>query len=162
VSMGILLVKVLGPAFSIAVPSALTAGNLGWLLLFFVLAFFLYSSAYAALGAAAEDEQNLGQLAWPLLIFLIIPVTMISTFIMSPESTLAVVFSLFPLTSPIVMLVRVLVSSPPTWQIALCLVLLISSVYGMALLASKIFRTGILLTGKRKKFGEVLRWIGEK
>jgi ABC-2 type transport system permease protein len=66
------------------------------------------------------------------------------------------------MTSPIVMLVRLLVSSPPAWEIALCLGLLVASVYGMALLASRIFRTGILMSGKRKRFGEILRWIGEK
>jgi ABC-2 type transport system permease protein len=162
VAMGLLLVKVIGPAAGIAVPASINPASLGWLALFFILAFFLYASAYAALGAAAEDEQHLGQLAWPLLVFLIVPLVMISALVMNPGSTVSRVLSLFPMTSPIVMLVRVLVSSPPAWELVLCLCLLVAAIYGMALLASRIFRTGILMTGKRKNLGEILRWMGEK
>jgi len=159
IGMGLVLVEVLGPALGVAVPATVNPASFGWLLCFFVLAFFLYSSAYAALGAASEDEHHLGQLAWPLLMFLMVPLVMISTFIMQPDSTVSVILSIFPLTSPLVMLVRVLVSQPPAGQLAACIVLLVASVGGMALLASKIFRTGILMTGKRAKFGEMLRWI---
>jgi ABC-2 type transport system permease protein len=60
------------------------------------------------------------------------------------------------------MLIRVLVSDPPSWQLALSIGLLVASVGGMALLASKIFRTGILMTGKRAKLGEIFRWLAVK
>ena len=162
VSMAMILTKLVGPLFNLAVPPGLSAGNLFWLVLFFILAFFLYASAYAALGAASEDEHNLGQIAWPLLMFLVIPLVMIGTLVTSPDSSLSVFFSLFPMTSPIVMLVRILVSPPPSWQIILCVALLLVSVAGMALLAAKIFRVGILMTGKRAKLKEILRWITVK
>jgi ABC-2 type transport system permease protein len=84
---------------------------------------------------------------------------MISSLVTNPDSTVSVFLSLFPMTSPIVMLVRILVSEPPVWQIALCLALLAASVAGMAFLAAKIFRIGILMTGKKPKLKEVLRWI---
>lgn len=58
---------------------------------------FLYSSAYAALGAASEDEQHLGQIAWPLLMFLIIPMVMLNTLVTSPDSTAVVIMSFFHL-----------------------------------------------------------------
>ncbi len=162
ISMAMLLKQFAGPLLGLAIPAGLSTANLGWLVVFFVLAFFLYASAYAALGAASEDEQHLGQMAWPLLIFLIVPMVMISTLVTNPDSTIVVALSLFPLTSPIVMLARILVTSPPLWQIALCLGILVVSVGAMALLAAKIFRVGILLTGKRVKLGEVIRWVRVK
>ena len=162
VAMAMLLTKLIGPVFNLSMPAGVSTGNMLWLVIFFVFAFFLYASAYAALGAASEDEQHLGQVAWPLLMFLMFPLVMISSLVTNPDSTVSVFLSLFPMTSPIVMLVRILVSEPPAWQIALCLALLAASVAGMAFLAAKIFRIGILMTGKKPKLKEVLRWITVK
>jgi len=114
------------------------------------------------LGAASEDEQNLGQVAWPLLIFLIIPMVMLNTLVTSPDSTIVVIMSIFPLTSPIVMLSRILVSSPPAWHLMLCIGILVASVAGMMIFAGRVFRVGILMTGKRPKLKEVLRWVRVK
>ena len=161
-SMALVLTKLVGPVFGLKVPPSVTPANLLWLVVFFVLAFFLYASAYAALGAASEDEQHLGQLAWPLLMFLMVPLVMIGSFVTNPESGISVALSLFPLTSPIVMLIRILVSPPPAWQILLCIAILLVSVAAMATLAAKVFRIGILMTGKRAKLGEVLRWLRVK
>ncbi|MEW6548419.1 MAG: ABC transporter permease [Spirochaetota bacterium] len=158
-TMAFVLAKVLGPLVGFSIPRGINPENLAWLVVFFVLAFLLYSSAYAALGAASEDEQHLGQLAWPLLIFLIVPLVMIGSLVGNPDSAIAVALSIFPMTSPIVMLVRILVSPPPAGQLVLSLGLLAASVAGMALLAGKIFRVGILMTGKRAKFGEVVKWF---
>jgi ABC-2 type transport system permease protein len=158
VGFGLVGIKVLGPALHVALPSVLSASSLGWLVVFFLPAYFLYASIYAALGAGAEDEQHLAQLAWPVIIFLIIPVVLISYLLTNPGSGLSVFCSFFPLTSPIVMLIRVLVSPPPAWQIALSLAILAATVWGMAILAGKVFRVGILMTGKRRKLGEIIRW----
>jgi len=155
----LLLIRIVGPTFHLPLPPSLTAGNLFFLVLFFILAFFLYSSAYAALGAGAEDEQHLGQLAWPLVLFLVVPLTMIAAFVMNPDSPISLVFSLFPLTSPIVMLIRILVSSPPVWQLLLCVAILLVTIAGTIFLAARIFRVGILLTGKRARLGEILKWV---
>ncbi|MDP2790374.1 MAG: ABC transporter permease [Rectinemataceae bacterium] len=162
VAMSLLLTLVVGPFFNMTMPAGLSMANMGWLVLFFVLAFFLYSSAYAAMGAASEDEQHLGQMAWPLLIFLMVPLVMISTLVTNPDSSIAIFLSIFPMTSPIVMLVRVLVSDPPAWQLGLCLAILCASVVGMAFLAAKIFRVGILMTGKRPSLKEVVKWLAVK
>ncbi len=161
-AIALLLSRFVAPALGLAAPPAVSPANLGWLVVFFVLAFFLYASGYAAIGAAAEDEHHLGQLAWPLLIFLIVPLVMISAFVMNPNSALSVALSLFPMTSPIVMLIRILVSPPAAWEIALCLGLLVATIYLMASAAAKIFRVGILMTGKRHSFKEMLRWIGAR
>lgn len=147
------------PLLGMAAPPAVSPANLGWLVVFFVLAFFLYASGYAAIGAAAEDEHHLGQLSFVFLVFMIVPMVLISNLIMSPSSPLAIGLSLFPMTSPIVMLIRVLIAPPPAWQLALCLALLAAAIYGMAAAASKIFRVGILMSGKKAKPAEILRWL---
>lgn len=156
--MGVLMIKVVGPMFSLSLPAAVTVGNFGWLVFFFLLAFFLYAAGYAALGAAAEDEHHLGQLAWPLILFLVIPMVMISTMIMNPASPLVLGLSYFPMTAPIVMLVRILVSAPAWWEIAASVGAILLAIAGVGFLGAKIFRVGILMTGKRPKIGEVLRW----
>lgn len=159
IGMGVFMITIAGPAFDLSLPTTVSVDNLIWLVVFFILAFFLYAAAYAALGAAAEDEHHLGQLAWPLLLFLIIPMVLISTMVMNPYSPVVMILSFFPLTSPIVMLVRVLVASPTWWELALCIGLLLASIYATTMLGAKIFRVGILMSGKRYKLSEILRWV---
>jgi ABC-2 type transport system permease protein len=155
-------IKVLGPSLHIAMPSALTAGNLFWLVAFFLPAYFLYSSIYAALGAGAEDEQHLTQLAWPLLLFLMVPIFLINLLLSNPDSTISAILSYFPLTSPIVMLIRILVSPPALWKIGVSYALLLVSVWAAVLFSAKVFRIGVLMTGKKRKLGEIIRWVFEK
>jgi len=162
ISMAFVLNRVLGPLFGLALPAAISMRNMAWLLC------SLFSASFCILQPMRRSEQQarmnriLGQLAWPLLIFLIIPMVLLNTLVSSPDSTLVVVLSLFPLTSPIVMLSRLLVSSPPVCHIALCIALLVAAVGGMMVFAAKVFRVGILMTGKRPKFKEVLRWVRVK
>jgi ABC-2 type transport system permease protein len=95
-------------------------------------------------------------------VFLVIPIVFVSNFLMNPDSTLSRVLSLIPLTSPIVMFIRVLVSPPPAWEIALSIALVLATIYVTGLLSARIFRVGILMTGKRGSFGEMWRWLREK
>lgn len=159
VSVALLLSEVVGPAANFTVPAALNAGNLGLLVVFFVLAFFVYASGYGALGAGAQDEQHLGQLGIVLIIFLVVPLALISSFIMNPSSPLVVGLSYFPMTSPIVMLIRVLLDPPATWEVLLSIGILLVTITAFVWMASKIFRVGILMTGKRFGLGEILRWV---
>ncbi|TVR65019.1 MAG: ABC transporter permease, partial [Spirochaetaceae bacterium] len=73
IGVALLIVTIVGPAIGVEVPVNISPANLGYLFVFFTLAFFLYASAYAAIGSGAEDEQHLGQLSMPLIVFLIIP-----------------------------------------------------------------------------------------
>ena len=159
VSMGVVMINLAGPAFDLSLPASVSVSNFLWLVVFFILAFFLYAAVYASLGAAAEDEHHLNQLAWPTSLFLLAPMVLISTIIMSPESPLAIGLSYFPMTSPIVMLIRILVSQPAVWELGLCITLLILAVYGTTVAGAKIFRTGILMSGKRHGIREILRWV---
>lgn len=159
IGTGLLIVLFLGPQFDISLPASLNAVSLGFLLLFFLMAFSLYAGAYAALGSEAEDEQNLGQLAWPLIMFLVFPMVMMSPIVMNPDSVFSVILSYFPLTSPMVMFTRVLVNMPAVWELLLCFLILIISIILMIYGAARIFRVGILLTGNRHTFREIIKWM---
>jgi len=155
----LLLIHFVGPAFNINLPSTVSSTTFLFLVLFFITAFFLYASLYAAMGAASDDEQNLGQLSWPLIVFLVLPMVLVSTLVMNSNSGLSKFLSFFPLTAPIVMFIRVIVDIPPSWQILLCFAILIAKISPTIIAGSKIFRVGILMTGKRFKIREVLKWL---
>ena len=157
-----LLISVVGPAAGIRLPMALNGTTLFYLVVFFILAFFIYSSAYAGIGAAAEDESHLNQLAWPVMIFLIVPMVMSSAIIMNPSAPLTVFLSFFPFTAPIVMFQRLLIGSPAAWEVVVCIGILLVTIAATILASAKIFRVGILMTGKRFKIGEVVKWIRYK
>ncbi len=159
VGMAQLGVRLLGPALRLARLPELGLPVLLFLVLFFLLGFLLYSALFAALGAAAEDEQNLGQLSWPVILLLMFPMVASGPLITRPASSFSVFLSLFPPTAPMVMFVRILVSSPPAWQVALAVGLLVLAVAGVMILSARIFRVGILLTGRRFRLSEILRWL---
>jgi len=157
VSVSLAMMKLIGPRLGVPVGVELSISTFAYLVLFFILAFFLYCSIYAALGAASEDEQHLGQLAWPVVIFLMIPIVMISQVITAPRSSMVVGLSFFPLTAPIIMFLRILMGAVQPWEILLSIALIIIATAAVIWLSSKIFRVGILMTGKRLKFREILR-----
>jgi ABC-2 type transport system permease protein len=156
VAISAAVLKLIGPTLGVSIGAGLSIGMLAYLVLFFVLAFFLYCSVYAALGAAAEDEQHLGQLAWPAVIFLIIPVMLISAIISTPQAPVIVALSLFPLTAPIVMFLRVFVGAAKAWEILVSIGLSIGATGAVIWLSARIFRAGILMTGKRFRLSQVL------
>ncbi|TFH06365.1 MAG: ABC transporter permease [Spirochaetales bacterium] len=159
IGMAALVLKVIGPMVNLQISAVGGFINYIYLVGFFLLAFLLYSAIYAALGAASEDEQHLGQLAWPVILFLVIPMVMIGGTATNPDGIIPRILSLIPLTSPIVMFQRLLIGSPAAWEVAACLVLLAGTIIAMALFAAKIFRIGILMTGKRFTLGEIVRWV---
>ena len=159
IGVGFSLISEIGPYFDIALPAVLSTGNLGFLVLFFLLAFFLYSAAYAAIGSGAEDETHLGQLGWPLIVFLVIPMILVSSIVINPDTPLVVTLSFFPFTAPIVMFIRVLVDRPESWQILLMSGIMIVSIVLMVAASAKIFRVGLLMTGKRFKLTDIVKWI---
>ena len=79
--------------------------------------------------------------------------------IRQPNSGLAIALSLFPFTAPVLMYLRMVVSEPPAWQLALSLGLLLATIYGMVVLCARIYRVGILMYGKRPTLPEILRWL---
>ena len=126
---------------------------------FFILGFLMYSSIFAAIGAAVDSEQDSQQFQFIILSPIFLGYMLNFRIAEAPDSTFAIVASLFPLTSPINMVTRMLVSNVPFWEVLLSILLLILSLIGMLLLAARIYRTGILMYGKKPTFKELNKWI---
>ena len=128
-------------------------------LFFFVGGYLLYSSLYAAIGAAVDNETDTQQFMLPILMPLILAVYVgIFTVIEDPHGTISTVFSFIPLTSPVVMLMRI-PFGVPIWQQILSLLLLISTFTFTVWLGSKIYRVGILMYGKKPSYKELFKWL---
>jgi len=162
IAVSLLLMKVVGPALKIELPSLLSADMLGYLILFFLLAFFLYSGLYAVCGALAEDEQSYGQLQIPFIIPLVVPMVMISYLVMNPEAPVTVFLSFFPLTAPMTMFVRIIVSPPGMLHIIICVAIMLVTITAVAIGSGKIFRLAILRTGKSLKLKDGLKLLFQK
>jgi len=159
IGMALLGARLIGPGLGLDSLPQLSISTLLYLVLFFLLGFFLFAALFAAFGAAAQDEQNLGQLSWPVIVILVFPMISAGPIITAPGSSFSIFLSLFPLTAPIVMFVRILVSDPKSWQIGLSVAIQLVTVFVVILLSAKIFRVGILMTGKRFTLAEVVRLL---
>ncbi len=126
---------------------------------FFLLGYVLYSTMYAAIGSMVNSDEEAQQMQWPVLMPLILCTVFAMAVIRQPNSSLAFWASMFPLTSPIVMFVRIVSQTPPMWQIALSIFILLATIYGLVALCSRIFRVGILMYGKRPTLPELMKWV---
>ncbi len=126
---------------------------------FFILGFLLYSGLGAALGASVNSEQEAQQFQFVIMMPLIVSVIFMMPVIQQPHSTLATVLSLIPFCTPLLMYTRILVETPPAWQIGLSLVLLIATIYAIVSICSRIYRVGILMYGKRPTLPEIVKWL---
>ena len=127
--------------------------------IFFLLGYLLYSSMYAAIGSMVNTDQEAQQMQWPAMIPIILAVFLMNAVIQHPDSQLAFWLSIVPFFAPILMLVRILIEQPPMWQIALCIGLMIATIYGLLSLSARIYRVGILMYGKRPTLPELRRWL---
>ena len=131
----------------------------GVFLLFFVGGYLLYSSLYAMVGAMVDNETDTQQFMMPILIPLMLAfyVGMFSV-IEEPHGTISVVFSYIPLTSPVVMLMRI-PFGVAWWEVLISLLLLYITFFLVIKIASKIYRIGILMYGKKPTYKEVWKWL---
>jgi len=128
-------------------------------IIYFIGGYFLYSSFYAAIGAAVDNETDSQQFLLPIIMPLILGVYIgFFTVMNNPHGTVATVFSIIPLTSPIVMLMRI-PFGVPWWQLLLSIVILFGTFFLVVWFASKIYRVGILMYGKKPTWKELYRWL---
>ncbi len=137
----------------------LTPLRLIFFVLYFLLGFFFYSSLSAGLGATVSQESEVQQFSMLIVLPQVIGIVLIVYILSNPGALPVVLLSLFPPCTPIVMTLRMAAMPVPAWQLALSLVLMVLSIYGMAWLASRIYRVGILMYGKRPTLPEMLRWL---
>jgi ABC-2 type transport system permease protein len=129
-----------------------------YLLLFIVGGFLLYASLYAAAGSAVDSVQDGQQFNTVIMLPIIFAMIVMTSVFNDPNSTMVLWASLIPFTSPVVMIARIPFGIP-TWEIATSLVLLYASFIVTTWLASRIFRVGIFMHGKRPSWAELWRWL---
>jgi ABC-2 type transport system permease protein len=153
----IALAVVAGSTGLLQAPSATL---LALFLAYYLLGFAIYASLFASVGAAFNTLKDAQTVMMPLSLLLVLPFMFWMSIAQHPNSLFAVALSIFPLTAPTVMILRVAVlPSPPWWDIAGSLLILAGSVPCIVWAAAKIFRVGVLLYGKPPKLGEILRWV---
>jgi len=130
----------------------------GYLIVYFLLGFALYSALFMTVGAACSTEQDAQQFQGLITLPMIVPLMTLMLLIQNPASTFAVVLSMIPLFAPMMMLARIILLQPPAWQIALSIVLLGTAIFLSISFAARIFRVGILLYGKRPSLRELYHW----
>jgi len=134
-------------------------GTIGLVLTFLVLGYLLYAGMFAGAGATISNETDAQQVALPVTMLIIVPFISVQGVIGSPNAAWAVVMSIVPFFSPLVMPSRLLVTNVPFWQTALSVVLLGAFVLFAAWVAGRIYRVGILMKGQRANLPEVVRWV---
>jgi ABC-2 type transport system permease protein len=128
-------------------------------IIYFIGGYFLYSSFYAAIGAAVDSETDSQQFLFPIIMPLMLGVYVgFFTVIDDPHGTVATIFSMIPLTSPIVMLMRI-PFGVPIWQLLLSISILFATFFFVVWFASKIYRIGILMYGKKPTYKEIFKWL---
>jgi ABC-2 type transport system permease protein len=127
--------------------------------LYFLFGYLLYSTMYAAIGAITTTEQEGQQLQFLIVIPLVLSVFMLSPVIRTPDSAAVVWLSMVPFFAPIVMYARIVVQTPPLWQIALSLLIMVATIAGLVVLCARIYRIGVLIYGKRATLPEIMKWL---
>jgi ABC-2 type transport system permease protein len=131
----------------------------GYFIVFFLMGYFIYATIYAVVGSMVTTTQEGGQLALPVVLLLVAGLYLSFNIIRSPNSSLAFWASMFPFFAPITMLVRIVTETPPFWQILLSLGIGFATIVGLVWLASRIYRVGMLMYGKKATIPEVWRWV---
>jgi len=138
---------------------AITPLMIVFFFVFFLLGFFLYASIFALIGSMVTTVQEGGQFAFPAIMILLVAFYFSFAVIRDPNSDLSFWVSIAPFLAPISMPVRILAEMPPFWQIALSALLNLVAITGVVWLAGRVYRTGMLMYGKRATIPEVIKWI---
>jgi ABC-2 type transport system permease protein len=125
----------------------------------FVLGYFLYGALYAAVGATVNSQQEAQTLVFPVMAPLLTAFLFFPAVLGAPDSALSTTLSLVPFFAPLLMFLRVASSPPPAWQLVLCVALSLATIVLVTWLASRIYRVGILMYGKRATLPEIVRWV---
>ncbi len=153
-----IMAKLGAPTVSFGLPE-ISLGAAILFLAFFILGFIFYSSLYAAVGSSVNSEQEARQAATPLMIMIVFAGVFIQPVLLNPTGTTAQVLSLVPITSPIIMPIRMAVTGVPPLEMAGSIGFLVLGCIAALWLASRIYRVGLLMYGKKPTMREMARWI---
>ena len=152
------VLMLIGVNFAANIPFV-TVDNLFLLLIYFILGYFMYVAIFIAAGSTVSTEQEAQQMTGYVTILLVLPIAFAVPVMMNPDSTLVTVLSQIPLLTPTMMALRFSVRVPEVWEIILSFTTLSLSIAGLMWMASKIFRIGILVTGKKPNLKEIVHWL---
>jgi len=144
-----------------AISSINYAVMVGSFLFFFLAGYLLYAALFAAIGSAVDSEADTQQFMLPVTIPLILSIVMAQFVISNPDGPVAFWFSIIPLTSPVIMMVRI-PFGVPFWELILSMSLLVATFLAATWMAAKIYRTGILMYGKKVNYVELWKWLRYK
>lgn len=130
-------------------------------LFYFITGYLLYASLFAAIGSAVDNETETQQFMLPVTVPIILGLIVAMGTMQNPESSISFWFSIIPLTSPIVMVARI-PFDVPAWEIILSMALMLVTIFGCVWMAAKIYRTGILMYGKKTSYKEIWKWLTYK
>ena len=134
---------------------------LGTFIFYFIFGYLLYGAMFAAIGSAVDSETDTQQFMLPVTIPLIISIIVMINAITNPEGQLVYWFSIIPFTSPVVMMARI-PFEPPVGDLILSMALLVGTFLAMTWVAGKVYRTGILMYGKKVSYKEIFKWLTYK
>jgi ABC-2 type transport system permease protein len=146
------------PSVPFSLPSV-TPGVLVLLVVFFLLGFLLFAALYAIVGAMVSSEQEAQQAAQPLMLIVLSPLLLLQAVLLNPMTKMAQVSSMLPFAAPVLMPLRLSLVPVPAREIVISLVVNLVACLAVMWLASRVYRVGILMYGKRASLGEVARWV---
>jgi ABC-2 type transport system permease protein len=135
------------------------AAALAAFVIFYVLGYALYSAVFAAMGAAFNSVDEAQQYTFIALLPLLAATVLMTPVLTAPNSSLAIVSSMIPFVSPVLMFARIAITQVPAWQVILCVLLLAITVAAAVVVCARIYRVGILMYGKRPTAREMMRWL---
>ncbi len=134
-------------------------GSVFLFVLYFIFGYFLFSSLLAGLGSAVDQEQDAQYLISVVYVPMLLPFIFMWNVVAEPNGSLAIILSLIPFSSPMLMPIRIISTAVPFWQILLSLLLLLLTTLLCIWISAKIYRIGILSYGKKPKFKEIFQWL---
>jgi len=140
----------------------ISMGMIGYFLINYFIGLLTFLGLFATVGAIFDNEQDAQSGIWPILMLIMIPFFIAITSQNNPDSALIQITSLIPFTSIIVMPARMTLVEVPIWQLSLAIVINIATFLGIFVLAGKVYRVGILRTGKKPSWAEVMKWFKYK
>jgi ABC-2 type transport system permease protein len=139
--------------------SAFSWVTIVFFIVYYLLGFLFYSTMFAGIGAICNTDREAQQMQTPVVMALAFTIIIPMMIIQNPDGTFATVISMIPFFTPIVMFMRINILTPPAWQIALSILIMLGSIYIAGQISAKIFRVGILMYGKRPDVREILKWL---
>lgn len=138
------------------------AEHMALLVAYFIMGYFMYVGIFIIAGSTVSTEQEAQQMTGYITLFLVLPITLAVPVMLNPDSLLVKIFTQVPLLTPTMMALRLSIQTPQWWEIAVSLVTLSLTIYGLMWAAGKVFRIGILITGKKPNLREIAGWLREE